>query len=110
MSVTRQEIADALSTVDGVSGAEFRPSVLTAGVAWANIGSHDRAEGFFATTWNVFVILPQNEKAAAIWYDANIGALRNALHVAVYVDRDEPALIPTDAGDLFALMITARSE
>lgn len=110
MSVTRLEIADALSAVAGVSGAEYRPSLLTAGVAWANIASHDRAEGFFATTWNVFVVVPQNEKAAAIWYDANILALRDALHVVVYVDRDEPVLIPTDAGELFALMITARSE
>lgn len=110
MSVTRLDIAEALSTVDGISGSEFRPSVLTAGVAWANIASHDRAEGFFVATWNVWVVLPKDEKAASVWFDEHIEDLRAALHTVVYVERDEPALIPTDAGEIFALLITARSE
>lgn len=110
MTVTRLEIATALGTVDTVTGSEFRPSVLRAGNAWAQIASHDRADGFFAATWSIYVALPADERAASVWFDEHIQDLRDALAPVVYIDRDEPAVISTDAGDIFALLITARSE
>lgn len=111
MTVTRQDIATALSEVDDVKGSEFRPSVLGAGDAWAQVASHDRADGsFFMTGWAIYIVLSADERTAVKWFDDHIEDIRDALEDVVYVERDEPAVIPTDAGDLFALLITARSE
>lgn len=113
MTTSRLDIATALSTVSGLTGSEFRPSVLSQGVGWAQKTSHERAEGFFVTNWLVYVVVPQEERAAAKWYDANIATVRAALQSVVYVDKDEPVVIPAGDdgnGNLYAVTITARSE
>lgn len=107
---TRQDIADALSTVTGITGSASRPTVVAEGAAWPQVASHDRDDGYFMTTWSVYVVMPADDQAAADTYDSSIATLRAALHAVVYVDRDEPVLIPTESGDIFAILITARSE
>jgi len=110
----RQDIADALSQVVGVVGSAFRPRVLAPGLAFPQLVNHEREQGFFAATWTAYVVLPADEKAAAEWYDANVAAVRDALQQVMYVDRDEPVIIPVTAeagaGSIFAMTVTGRSE
>lgn len=108
---TRADIAAALSTITGVSGSEYRPSVLGSGVAWAQMAAWDRDAGqAFIRTWNIFIVLPADERQAAQWLDANLDAVADALRADVFVDRVEPVTLPADSGSLFAALITARSE
>jgi hypothetical protein len=109
---TRQEIADALSNsgIDTVVGFEKRPTTFSKGMAWGQVASRDRADGFFATTWAIYVILAADQNSATDWYLANIQALRDALQAVVYIDRDEPVLVAAGTDQIPAILITARSE
>lgn len=108
---TRQELADAVSTVDGIRGYEFRPTVLTAGVAWALRGELERGEALdFMASWRIVVVLPPGEQRASEFFDAKYKPLAEALEDLGYVERIEPTLIATDAGDLDGMLITLRRE
>jgi hypothetical protein len=110
---TRAEIAATLTGTGIVTGSEFRPSTLASGMAWPRATAHDwaAASHAFETTWSIYVVLPQEERAATIWFEDNIETLRDALETVAFVDHDEPIMLPvTNSDDLFALLITARSE
>lgn len=105
---TRLEIAIALTGSEVVAGTEFRPNVINAGCAWAQMASKDRDAGSaYITTWSIWVILPGDEPAAAAWLDTNFDAIDDALRAVVFVDRLEIVSVPEG---LFAALITARSE
>lgn len=113
MSLTGQRgtIARYLSTVDGVTGHEFRPEIPNDGDAWPVLGPGDRDAGTaFMVTWGVRVFVPQDEQAASMWWDAHWPALFYALETYVgTVDRFVPVLIQTQAGDQLAFEITIRT-
>jgi len=113
MSLTgdRAEIAAALSTVDGVNGYEYRPTVPRPGDAWPTLPTLDLEEGLvWRATWTVNVFLPQEERAASVWIDAHFLAIVTALRVPGFADKAEPALMPAAGGDQYVLEITMRSE
>ncbi len=108
---TRQTIADALSTVDGLTGYAKRPEVLGEGVGWALVRQLDRGPGqAFQTTWRVIVLLSGDEDTAYDQLDALAVTVPEALQEVLYVDSITPTAVPTDAGDLFGFELIARSE
>lgn len=114
MSLTakRQEFADALSMVDGVHGYPYPPNPLREGDAWPVGPSLDRQGGTaFEATWAIRVVAPQDERAAAEWFDGLWPDVFTALERVAFVDRAAPIRI-TNPGqpDLLAFEITARAE
>jgi hypothetical protein len=64
---TRQAIADALSTVDGVRGVAVPPDVLAPGAAWPTwISAAPATYGSLLDTWHVFVTLPNPTRATTV--------------------------------------------
>lgn len=108
---TRQEIADALSTVDGVKGYRKRPKPSKPGDGWPLLSSLERADGLsFTVTWRVLILLRQDEVAASEWIDAHHEDLVDALEQVGFVDRLEPVQLAADNSTQYALQITMRSE
>lgn len=115
---SRQEIADAIATLvvaDGtqkLTASKSRPSVMGPGAAWPRLGSVDWNDGAgYGTTWQVWIVMPSQEEAAAVWLEANASALVKALRPVLFVDRIEPITIPVEnTTSLLGLLITARSE
>lgn len=108
----REAIARALSGVLDVHGYAHRPVTLSTGDAWPVLGPGERQPGTaFLLTWSVRVIPPQDEYAAEDWFDARWPALFYALNDHVgFVDRFEPILLETGAGNMLAYQITMRTE
>lgn len=109
ISGDRQALADALSTVAGVTGSKYRPTVLTPGAAWPLVQSIDRTQDF-EVTWRAIVVLPSDERKASEWFDAHHEEVADALEDFGYVERIEPGIVATDAGDLEAMFVTVRKE
>ncbi|GAA1549930.1 hypothetical protein GCM10009804_03140 [Kribbella hippodromi] len=111
MITTRQTIADALTTVDGLTGYAKRPDVLGEGVGYALVQQVDRGPGqAFQTTWRVFVLLSGDEYAALDQLDDFAVKVPAALHEVLFVDSITPYAITTDAGEFFGFQLIARSE
>lgn len=107
----RQEIAAALSTVSGVHGHASRPSALNEGDAWPQWRGGVPHAGAVESTWAVLIVLPQTDDVSADSFaDSHGAALLDALRPVLFVDSIAPAEIPTDAGQLYALLITGRAE
>jgi len=107
----REEIAAALSTVEGVTGHQYRPRTLPPGTAWPLLERLDNPMALdFQATWRVVVILPADEQRASEWFDAHHELVTDALAPVGHVDRIEPGLVATDAGDLEAMFLTVRRE
>ena len=108
---TRQAIADALSTVAGIHGYPARPDVMGEGDAWPQWrGSAPRAYAA-EHTWAVLIVLPQADDVSADSFaDEHEEALTDALRPVMSVDSIAPAEIASEAGPLYALLITGRSE
>jgi hypothetical protein len=110
---SRQDIAAVLTIAGVTTGNLYKPSILAAGVAWPQIASLDLVEGFFATTWAVYVVLPAGDKAASIWWDQHVREVLAALAPVIYVERIEPVLIVGGAvatDGIYAMLLTGRSE
>lgn len=111
LATTRDAIAEALSTADGVTGYPVRPTVLKAGAAWPLLASVDRGPGqSYAISWRVLVVLGPDELTAISQVDAFLPVLVDALLGVLFVEQATPVTLATNAGDLFALQITGRSE
>lgn len=109
ISADRQAIADALSDVTGVTGVKYRPTVMSPGSAWPLLEGIDRSQDF-AVTWRVVVVLPTGERKASEWFDTHHEEVAEALEDFGYVERIEPGIVATDAGDLEAMFLTVRKE
>lgn len=107
----RQEIAAALSTVDGVTGSPYRPRLLDTGAAWPMLQALERDQvPDLDVTWRVAVVLPADEETAAVWFDAHVEPLDDALSEVGWVSRFEPTTLRTNGGDLTVIMISMRRE
>ena len=110
-ATTRTAIAEALSTVTGVTGYPRRPNTLSAGDAYPLLDEITRGPGlFFAATWRVIVILGGDEFDAEARVDDLLPELAQALNPVAFVDSATPLAVKTNAGDLFAVQLIARSE
>lgn len=110
-TATRGELAALLSTIDGVTGFVNRPATIKAGAAWPLLRSVTRAAGLaFEWEWQIVVALGGDELAAQAKLDQLLPTLAVTLDPVAYVDSATPIVINTNAGDVFAVEITARSE
>lgn len=108
---TRLDIADACSTVTGLTGYPKRPTSIKSGDCWPQWGGSDRATATaFEETWRVLVALPGDEETADEWADNYQADLIDALSPVLYIDRFEPAVIDMSGNSTPALLITGRSE
>lgn len=109
---TRDAIAAALSTVTGVIGYARRPAVMKPGDGWPQWGGNEHAGGAaFIESWAVLIVLPAADEVSADEFaDSHGTALLEALQPVMFVDGMKPATIPASGNDLYALMITGRSE
>lgn len=107
----RAEIAAALSSVDDVTGHQYRPRTLPPGTAWPLLQRLDTVQAnTFQATWKVVVILPGDEISASKWFDAHHEPIADGLADFGFVDAIEPGLVQTDSGDLEAMFLTVRRE
>ncbi|KAB1925147.1 hypothetical protein F8280_12110 [Micromonospora noduli] len=111
LATDRAAIAATLSTVDDVTGYEYRPKTPKPGDAWPLMPSLELQDGLvWRPTWTIHVFLPQDERKASGWMDTHFTALADALRGGnTFPDSAEPALIATSGGDQYVLEITVRS-
>lgn len=112
-STTREEIAAALSGIDGVTGYARPPSVIRPGDSWpllVRAEPYGPGGGVWSAIWGIRVILGGSEAEAFDRIDALLPAAGAALAAVVAVTSAEPAVIETSGGALFGVVITAISE
>lgn len=108
----RQELADTVTEVTGVQGYPYRPPSPRTGDAWPQWAGddHDAQSGQFEASWRMFVMLPQDERAASQWSDEHKRPIIDALEPVVYVDRVQPGIVTTGAGDQMVMVFQFRGE
>jgi hypothetical protein len=110
-ATTRTAIAAALSTVAGVTGYPRRPTAFKPGDGWPQWAGSQADQGrFYLEAWNVLIVLPAQEQDADAFADSHQQLLADALRPVMFVDSFAPANIASDGGDVYALLITGRSE
>lgn len=112
---TRVAIAEALSTVDGITGYAQKALAKAPkpGDGWVVRRGGQRADGWaFMQTWAVVIVLQDGDEIQADrWIDAHIDALVDALEPVMFVESWAPAVTPmTGNPQALALLITGRSE
>jgi hypothetical protein len=108
---TRQELADAVSTVAGLTGYVKRPSTPKDGDAWPQWrGARVQGGVIYENTWTVLVLLPGDDVKADEWADQYLDLLFVAVSPAMSIDSIEPAVVRANDTDTNALMITGRCE
>jgi hypothetical protein len=111
ITTARAEIAEALSTVDGVTGHAYRPPAPSTGDAYPLVDSLTRAAGAsFAVAWRVILILPADERAASDWLDAHVLDVADALSAVGYVTTASPVVIAIAGTDTYALEINMTGD
>jgi hypothetical protein len=110
---TRNAIAAAMGSVPGIKGYAHRPNGPRAGDAWPQWGGgqrDDQSVGFLET-WRVMVVTDQGAAYDADQFlDEKGDAVLAALATILFVDSYAPAKLETETGDMYALMITGRTE
>lgn len=110
-TATRVALASRLSTITGVKGYEFRPSVLKAGAAWPLLDVAERGPGnAFAYTWRVILFLGGDEKVAQQVLDDRLPEIVDALEPDAYVESARPINFQIERGEVYGLEIRVRSE
>lgn len=97
----RSDLAQALSTVAGVNGYLKKPAALATGDGWPRVtGLQHVAPGAWETSWQVVIILPDDEVARDEWLIARYDAVIDALAPLVWgadaeigAVNDRPALL-----------------
>lgn len=108
---TRQDIAAALSGVAGIHGHPARPTTLSEGDAWPQWRGGTPHAHAVENTWAVLIVLPQSDDVTADSFaDSHGEQLLDALREVLYVDSIAPATLDTEAGQMYALMLSGRSE
>ena len=110
----RNAIATALSSVDGVQGFSYRPSITNPGDGWPLSTVLNRTVGSnYEALWKVVVVLPnQTEQEALTWYDEKFQEIADALEAEDgYVEQIEPGNLEVEGGSVKPCMIiTYRNE
>ena len=114
-ATTRESLAAALSTIDGVQGYKSRPDTLNAagGDAWPLVGELNRppeAPAVWQTVWRIAVTLSPDLGVATDQFDTIVPAVCDALVSELYIDSARPLTIPTEAGSLYGIEFLGRSE
>ncbi len=103
----RAAFADALTSVSGVKGYQWKPSAPKVGDGWPRWqGSEHLAPGAMQTTWQIVILLPVDERAQQEWIESRLEQLIDALTEAA--DAFVVGVEPGTATDRPALMINCR--
>lgn len=114
IAATKQQIADAVTGVAGITCFPSKPTILQAGDAFVRWGGWERADGAaYVATYRVIVVLPQtSEDAADEFAYAHADALEDALRPLMFVDSILPTELPAEGQGrgLLTLTISGRTE
>lgn len=112
LSEIRDEIAEILSSLEGIEGYTYRPSVSSEGEGWALLESLSDPFGEnFRATWRVIVRLPVGEVEAMEWFQDNVEPITEAFFDAgFYVEEVVPGSVQTEAGSFDAMILTIYRE
>jgi hypothetical protein len=113
LAAKRQVLAAALSTVDGITGYPKRPTVITVGSAWVlwrGMEPDSDQRITWRHTWAVVVVVGDSEDAADAFVAERADELADALHFELYVTSIQPAVLPAEGGQMYALTLTGESE
>lgn len=112
LATDRQDIADLLNALDGISATPYQPKAYGPGVAWPLLEelTQDAEVPGFLVVWRVAIVLSGDVRTAAKWIDDNHEAVAEALEDFAYVFRIQPGTIATDSGDMNAVVFSMRKE
>lgn len=111
LSADRLELAQILSTINGVSGFPYRPKIMSSGNAWPMQGPMQRGPANdFDVEWRVIIILPTDEKKASDWFADHLEDITDALDQFAYVERIEPYPFQMEGSDVNAMLLTMNKE
>lgn len=109
--LTRQDIVDALTGVEGVTPSLFRPTVVAPGHAWPTMRGWERVQPrIFEQRWGVYVVLASDDQAAAARWDLLVPVVLNALYPIMTVDEIQAAKVTEDPAAPLCAVFVARSE
>lgn len=108
----RQTLADAASTVEGVSVSPyFRQSTKPGdGMVRFDRAERDSTGHGFIDTWWVVVMLPKDTKSAEQWIEAKTPALIGALESHLIIIRFSPQQLALDTGTTPVLIFEGKRE
>jgi hypothetical protein len=113
IATDREDLANVLDGVPGLTGHKFKPSSPRDGDAWPRLVSIAREHGLvLRPTWAVLVWLPADERTASEWIDEHLADLWDALSADAspgFVDEGEPALMQVGRNDHPMLEITLKT-
>ena len=106
----RDDLAAALSAVDGVTGYAQPPTTPKPGDAWPALVSLERGPGLnFAAAWAVHVALPVAPKDAAEWAESRFVDLVVGIADVAYTERVIMPDTATRAPYLLTLALLAEA-
>lgn len=109
--LTRQDIVDALTGVEGVTPSLFRPTAIAPGQAWPTMRGLGRAQArIFEQRWGVYLVLASDDQSAAAQWDVLVPVVLNALHPIMTVDEVLPTKVTDDNAAPLCAVFVARSE
>jgi hypothetical protein len=108
----RSEFAAALSEVDGITGHDSTPVVMSVGMAWSRWTGIEQqaAVGLFATNWQILVICGGTPDQAEAYLNTHLSDILDALAPVAFVTSASPSVIQTTSGDLYGLVVNAVRE
>lgn len=90
----REDIAAALSAVEGISVTPgFRESTKV-GDGWITLGKMTPQDFGYIKEWRVTIVIPNERTAAEVWMDANLEVIADAVKRQLEVTQVTPAEIP----------------
>lgn len=107
MNHTRQLIAEAATTVDGIDVTPYYGTATAPGHGWVSLTRRDRDDtGLgYLNRWTVTVVCPQDLHAAELWIDNHADQLVDALSTELIVTAVVPATLVMDQGNIPGLVI-----
>jgi hypothetical protein len=108
----RQALADAASAVEGITCTPYGRQTTKAGDAMVRLDRMDRDDsGFgFMVTWQVAVVLPQDQAKAEQFIDAKTPALIEALADHMVVTDAAQVQLVLEHGSLPVLIVSGARE
>jgi hypothetical protein len=86
----RSELVTAINDVEGVTGYAKRPGAGRTGDAWPRWAGAERVDGGpFETTWQIRVLVPNDEIAQDAWISEHLDELIDAVTPVAYVESIE---------------------
>lgn len=109
---TREDLANALSTVVGITGNEYVVGTFTPGTAYPRLDRVEYPNPFGGVAhWNVIVVLPQGIAESEKYVEMNLPSLKEALepHLVITAAQMGRLSIP-NTGEVPALFINGHRE